>query len=352
MRVVWVTNLPAPYRFRIWDRISESHDLKIFFTHSRRNRRGWTIQTEPGWKFEFLDKNVYFWGESEVIVGLAKSKKIILGCEVMVIGGWDNLFYISCMINAKIEGKKIIQFYESVQRSHRFDNSLINWLRFKILNMADFVVTPGIEASSAVRAMGIKQEKIVQLFNVVDVEYFSSSIRHNSEPDAGHKFVFVGRLISIKNVKSLILAFKECATALDSLTIAGDGELKSQLQTLVVELNLQSQVSFVGHLAANELLHLFSASHTLVLPSENEVWGLVVNEALAAGLHVVVSENCGVSSSVSMMKGVYVCGTNASSISEMMKKSRGDFQGHILVPEILRFKPEEFADRLMELFDN
>jgi glycosyltransferase involved in cell wall biosynthesis len=351
MKVVWLTNLPAPYRFPIWDRISETHDLRIVFTHGSSNRRGWSVNSEPCWRYEFLGKKIYYWGESEVILDVTHSKRITLDCEVLVIGGWDNFFYVSSIMIAKLKKIKVIQFYESVKSSHRFENLLVNWIRFKMLNFADFVVTPGVEATSALLAMGIKIEKIVQLFNVVDVDFFSSAtIPHIEKPVGGHNFVFVGRLISIKNVTSLIRAFKDCANSLDSLTIAGGGELRSQLEELVNELNLQSQVFFVGHLSPDELLQLFSSSHTLVLPSANEVWGLVVNEALAAGLHTVVSENCGVSSSVSKMKGVYICETSVSSISEMMKKSRAEFSGYIVEPEILRYKPEEFADRLMELF--
>ena len=84
------------------------------------------------------------------------------------------------------------------------------------------------------------------------------------------------------------------------------------------------------------------------MPSTNEVWGLVANEALASGLHVIVSDVAGVADFIEKMKGTYLCKTDSESIAEMMKVSKADYKGPIKNPEILGFTPERFADELVE----
>lgn len=350
-KIVWLTNLPAPYRFPIWDRVSEVHELEVIFTHAEINSRKWTVSGRPLWAFKYLSKRVYKFGETDVIINPLGSWRITKGAQVVVVGGWENIFYISTLLISRIRKIRIVQFYESIQESRRFDNVFINWIRFKVINLADYIVTPGVEATKVLLEMGISKGKIVQVFNVVDVDFFSSAIRsHQKSSLVGHNYLFVGRLIGLKNVASLIRAFKLCERPQDTLTIVGSGILMEELSSLVNELNLQESVQFLGHLDQGQLLEIYGRSNTLVLPSTNEVWGLVVNEALSAGLHVVVSGACGVSSSVNELKGVYICDTGVKSIAEMMTSSRTDYVGPVARPEILTYKPINFADKLMELF--
>jgi len=77
-----------------------------------------------------------------------------------------------------------------------------------------------------------------------------------------------------------------------SLLIVGTGEMESRLRRLVSELGLP-HAAFAGFVNQSELPAVMAASDVLVLPSENEPWGLIVNEAMCAGLPVVVSEGVG-----------------------------------------------------------
>jgi glycosyltransferase involved in cell wall biosynthesis len=56
---------------------------------------------------------------------------------------------------------------------------------------------------------------------------------------------------------------------------------------------LQPWVRFAGLRSTAEILPYYAFAHAFVLPSRREPWGLVVNEALAAGLPVIVSNRCG-----------------------------------------------------------
>ena len=70
-------------------------------------------------------------------------------------------------------------------------------------------------------------------------------------------------------------------------------------------------MAFLGSLEGLPLAHSYAAAHVLVLPSTNEIWGLVVNEALASGLQVVVSEACGISAELHEVEGGSVVAPDA-----------------------------------------
>ena len=78
-----------------------------------------------------------------------------------------------------------------------------------------------------------------------------------------------------------------------SLVLAGDGPLREPLKVLVTSLGLSGTVQFAGHKTSTGLLPYYAFAGCFVLPSTREPWGLVVNEAMASGLPVLVSDRCG-----------------------------------------------------------
>jgi glycosyltransferase involved in cell wall biosynthesis len=211
-------------------------------------------------------------------------------------------------------------------------------------------VTAGTASTNAVKAMGIAPEKIITIFNPVDVSWFHSFAQNHRTPlTTGHRYSYVGQLIERKNVATVIKSFASIRDGSDTLTIAGDGPLAQELKNLAEALGVSDSIIFAGHKSQEELAQLYAASNTLILASTNEVWGLVVNEALASGLHIVASEKCGVAEFVKNMKGGYICSTDQQSIQLMMVKSRKEWSGYIQDPEILQFTPERFADALLEV---
>src|SRR5207247_9742522 len=105
------------------------------------------------------------------------------------------------------------------------------------------------------------------------------------------------------------------------LCIAGSGEQSEPLCNLAADLGLEWLVSVAFH-NQSELPGLYAASDVFVLPSAQESWGLVVNEAMAAGLPVIVSDEVGAAPDLVEGKGpgiVFPCG-DVSALSEIMAK--------------------------------
>jgi len=270
--------------------------------------------------------------------------------DFIYIDGWESPAFFMAARLARRQHKTVIFGYRSTLASHRFNNILVNRIRALVFTLADYIVTAGEASTQAVLAMGIAPEKIITLFNPVDVSWFDQfASSHRTPITPGHKFLYVGRLIELKNISALLQAFYSIRQGSDTLTIAGDGEQATELKELARTLKISDSVHFLGHKDQEELASVYATSNTLILPSTNEVWGLVVNEALACGLQAIVSDKCGVAEFIKPMPGAYICTTKSTDIAEAMKLARSEWKGYIESPQILEYTPERFADALGEL---
>jgi glycosyltransferase involved in cell wall biosynthesis len=105
-------------------------------------------------------------------------------------------------------------------------------------------------------------------------------------------FLFVGRLEAHKGISNLLDQFGHVAKEFPSarLLLVGDGSMRSDVKNIA---DACTWLRAPGRLKGNDLLSAYCSSDVLVLPSAFEPWGLVVNEAMAAGLPAVVSDRVG-----------------------------------------------------------
>ncbi len=168
----------------------------------------------------------------------------------------------------------------------------------------------GTSSRLYLQQLGIPAERIVPGLDVVDNEFFRQKIQANRADLAGvrrkwglpeNSFLFVGRLVPNKNIRGLLAAYGRYAECMDSrtpwgLVICGSGPQDSELRDIVREMpaRLDQLIQFRGQVGQSDLPDFFSGTSCLVLPSTSlESWGLVVNEAMACGLPVLVSNKCG-----------------------------------------------------------
>ena len=315
------------------------------------------LKPKLSFKYSYLRiKGRFFGVPTPIYLNFLKCIKLIKSLipKSIYFDGWESPAFIFSIIYSKIILRKLVLIgYRGNLFSHNYNNFLIKKLRRIIFGLADYIVTVGELSTDDVISLGVAPSKVVELFNPVDVSLFHvvSLSNRTVDLDSGHRFIFVGQLIPRKNVDSLLQAFSMISNPNDSLTIAGEGILESELQELSRKLGILNQVKFLGFQSPDEMPLIYSNIDTLVLPSTQEVWGLVANEALAAGAHVVVSQVAGVSASIRDMQGVYLCNPDKESIAAAMQLSRAQFNGPIASPEILKFTPEKFAQSLIEVIN-
>jgi glycosyltransferase involved in cell wall biosynthesis len=107
------------------------------------------------------------------------------------------------------------------------------------------------------------------------------------------RILFSGKLTHIKAPDVLLEAFARIGKPETSLILVGDGPLRGQLEARARELGFADRVLFAGFRNQRELPAFYDAADLFVLPSRQEPWGLVVNEAMNAGRAIVVSDKVG-----------------------------------------------------------
>ena len=358
-RVIWVTNQAAPYRLPVWESLGERVQLEVKilednarFSRNRANRGAeWAAKSGLNFSVSQIRTMRISWGGNWHYLALGRIFSFFPRPSGIVVGGWDSPAYWQALVKAKLRGIRVIGFYESTITSHGFTSGIIPKIRAFFFRRLDGVVVPGVASRDAVLQMGVDREYVTLGFNPVDVKRFFALAREArkisqsvNEMQTGHRFVFVGRMIKLKNPGLLIAAFDTIRRDGDTLTLVGTGDLQESLANEIKRRNLDGLVIQNGQIPYEQMPSFLSGYNTLILPSKKDVWGLVVNEALAAGLHVVVTKVCGVVGSVSGMPGVYVSEEDEEDISRQMCNSRKDWTGPIELPEILIHTPEAFAE--------
>jgi glycosyltransferase involved in cell wall biosynthesis len=118
----------------------------------------------------------------------------------------------------------------------------------------------------------------------------------NGHPFAERHFTIVARLLPKKNVAIALKAFAVFSASAKiprRLIICGAGPLEADLKAQVQQLGISDQVDFKGFVQTEEVCRTLATTLALILPSIEEQFGQVVPEALAMGVPVLVSDNCG-----------------------------------------------------------
>jgi glycosyltransferase involved in cell wall biosynthesis len=131
----------------------------------------------------------------------------------------------------------------------------------------------------------------------VDVQPFAYSVDVESTAvsDNDGPILFVGKLERRKRVDMLLRAYAAADGLTRRLQIVGDGPERAHLELLAKKLNVSDRVEFIGATTNQVARSLMGRARALVLPSEFDGWGAVVNEALHAGCFVIASSRCGAS---------------------------------------------------------
>jgi glycosyltransferase involved in cell wall biosynthesis len=232
-----------------------------------------------------------------------------------------------------------------------------------VRGLFDAGVVGGKRAASYLRQLGMPEEKIAYRYDVIDNNYFaagaSESISQSMTASGLPHFLFVGRLAPEKNLPLLLKAHEEYLRAGNTwpLVIVGSGPLEATLREQAHEQIRNSTVIFAGHKSVHELPAFYARAECLVLPSTSEPWGLVVNEAMASGLPVIVSSKCGCADDLVIdgTNGLLVNPLDISDLSSKLEQmsniSRRDrlAMGEKSREIISEYSPEKWAEEVTRL---
>ena len=164
-----------------------------------------------------------------------------------------------------------------------------------LLKQYDAFLSIGSQNEAFYRANGVPQSSIFRTPYCIESERFAVPDRASGRKGP-FTFLFSGKLIEKKRPLDALEAMRQMVAAVGPdqarLLIAGDGELRQACEAFVAQHALP--VEFRGFMNQSQMKQVYAEADCLVLPSDNgETWGLVVNEAMAAGLPAIVSDQVG-----------------------------------------------------------
>ena len=208
--------------------------------------------------------------------------------------------------------------------------------------------------------LGMPTDAIFLGYDVVGNEvFYPDQIKSLPSPLNKPFFLAINRFVHKKNLPFLLSAYADYRKLVGDqswdLVLCGDGELRVQLEQQITNQTIQDYVHLPGFLQQQELLPYFAHASCFIHASVQEQWGLVVNEAMASGLPVLVSNRCGCYEDL-IIEGVNGFGfdpENVQQLTDLMLKissEKIDLQtmGNAALEHIQQFSPDYFAQGLIQ----
>jgi glycosyltransferase involved in cell wall biosynthesis len=228
--------------------------------------------------------------------------------DVVAVNGWNNFGSLAAASCCGRRGISMIVMSESA----RGDEPRAWWkerIKRWAVSCYSAALVGGQRHVDYLVELGMPRERIFTGYDVVDNQYFrqkaeevrsqKSEVRQQYRLPENY-FLASARFVAKKNLPILIIAYDKYRTESEAsgnvpwdLVVLGDGPLRETLNSQLSTLNSHGHVHLPGFKSYEELPVYYALANAFVHASTSEQWGLVVNEAIASGLPVIVSERCG-----------------------------------------------------------
>ena len=315
LRVAVLSELPTPYRWPLFRRVGavERLDLTVFFYSRTEADRDWGLEVgdergvsvvfPPGRPFHVRGRrSLFFHWNPDLVARLRKG-----AFDVVVIPGWSMPSSLAAVWACWRSRTPYVIFSETNDLSPRswWVRRLKRVVLRPIVGRAAAWLATGTMSARFLERHGAVPARTHRFANTPDVEALAAAVdaarplraatrRDLGLPAGAPVALFVGRLIGAKDVATLLEAHARLEASGSPLwtLIVGSGAEAESLHARAQDLRLR-QLVFAGARKPPDLPALWAAVDLFVLPSIHEPWGVVVNEAMAAGLPVVLSDRVG-----------------------------------------------------------
>lgn len=305
-KIVLITNIPTPYRVPLFDLLAETMEqegcrLHVIFGASTYGRRLHTVDSNA-FKFDhsFLESGTVDRGDKEKTTFLYNGLTGLLNRlspDAIIVSGFSPAT-MRVALRRMTKGTPFIIWNGSIVAGYRREGFFKSQLRKWLVSRASGFIAYGSAAKEYLIGIGASSTDISIGINTVDTAFFAEETRRlrsqlPSEPI--HRLLSIGYLSPRKGTLQLlelmrILKSRRSDIVLD---LVGDGEERELLQQLVREHGLQDLVRFHGFVPRERLPEQLAKASIFLFQTRFDIWGLVLNEAMAASLPVICSPNAG-----------------------------------------------------------
>ncbi|MFY8331104.1 glycosyltransferase [Vagococcus carniphilus] len=328
-KILIITTIKAPYRMDLFEELGNFFDLTVFFEQKNEITRN-----EKWMSSEIINFTSIYSKKWDKSLAIPKIDLI----KLLKMNTFDLVIFYEYSTPTALLGMQ----YCIVKRIPYLINNDGAFLKrdfiFKYLLKKHFVTNANgllANGNSAVHyylyyGAKIEQVNLHHFTSLKDADYEKKEMEKSgllkkklSIPKDANVYITVGRFIELKRIDFLINLWRKLPDNY-ILYIIGEGKLKKYYTDLINKYDLVN-VKIIDFLSKEELFEYYEVSNALLFPSNNEVWGLVVQEALS--------------------RGVPVIGTvKSNAISEMIKNNENGF--------ICRLDEDEWLSKIKYLEGN
>lgn len=298
MNVLFLTNTPSPYRVDFFNELGKNCNLTVLFERNQADNRNsdWFSNQIKNFKAIYL-KSLLVGVDSGLSFQVLKFLKMSK-FDIIVIGGYSTPTGILSILYLTITKTPFI-----INTDGGFikdnENSFKRSIKRLLISNANYWLATGKESIEYLKYYGAEADRIFKypftsissndiLKRPVDKEE-KAMIKRSLNIKEKKIVISVGRFIDSKGFDILLEAFKLINKEVGLYIIGGipSQQLINQRNNLGLE-----NVHFIDFKKKDELIQYYMGADVFVLPTREDVWGLVVNEAMSFGLPVVTTNKC------------------------------------------------------------
>ena len=298
-RVLFITNYPSPYRVNFYDELGKYLDVTVLFADRVEQKvtrdAAWFEESRGGFRMVQLKKRILTLHGRDLCVDV--TQWVRKEFDAIVVCGYSSPTAVLAMAYMRLHK---IPFYMEVDGGLIRPDSRIKYLIKKFLvTLPDAWISSGRYTTKYLTHYGADESNIQYYpFSSLWEQDIPESIPTHEEKQSLRQalgiaeenvVVSVSRFIASKRLDMLIKSGASLGKDVGIYIIGG--EPTDEYLQLQKELGAD-HVHFVGFMKKDRLAQYYRAADLFALPTQTDVWGLVINEAMAYGLPVVTTDRC------------------------------------------------------------
>lgn len=309
-KIILITNIPNPYRvplFNIMDTLFcyNNYNLQVVFGSQKYSRRLFKITKEElKFTYHILDDKAHSFskdGENTYFFYKGLLRHLIKEKPSCIIVAGFSISTIKTFLYCKFTRTPYIIWTGTIETEATNLSKIKSFQRFILANAASAFIAYGTRTKQYLQKLTRNKKEVFIAMNTVDTNYFfdeTEKARALVKEDGVNHFLYLGYLVPRKNVELLLYIAKNLLKKRSDFVfdILGEGISKPLLESYVKDNKLEEVVKFHGFKQKNEIPYYFAKSKALLFQTDFDIWGLVLNEAMASGLTCIASINAGAAS--------------------------------------------------------
>lgn len=298
-RVLFLTNYPSPYRVQFFDELGKHMDVTVLFSdriEAKKHRSAsWFVPSEGHFRTVQLTKRLFTLKGRDLCWDV--TKWLNRDYDAIVLCGYSTPTILLAMAWMRL--KKIPFYMEMDGGLIRKDSGWKLWLKRKLIGSAQGWISSGKGTTEYLAHYGADPNRIYTypFSSLREAELLKEPVSPDrklqlrQELGIGEKklILTIGQFIHRKGFDILLKAAADISR--DAVLCFVGGEPTEEYLQLQKELSLDN-VRFLGFMKKEELIRYYQAADLFVLPTREDIWGLVINEAMAYGLPVITTDRC------------------------------------------------------------